>query len=309
MQIQQLQYFLEIASEKSISRAAKNLYLSQPTLSQQVIKLEEELGIPLLVRHSKSVSLTDAGEQFEQHSRRILGSLNQLQDLMKHHSIMQAGTLQIGLLWIAGYIDMLPILNSYRQIYPKVQLQFQIDGSSALLQQLLNRSLHAAFMISEEHQLAGRKKELYYQKIQEDYYVALVSPQNPLAERDVLSIEDLRHQPIIMPSRASALYRQISTLFERRYIVPNVLCETSMTDLVAQLVSHNFGVGFCSHSIAQRIQTPELRLLPMSEVLHRPVYYVTLQELLSYPTVKTFTEHVLTSFSSHTASAPPLALE
>ena len=71
MQIQQLQYFLEIASEKSISRAAKNLYLSQPTLSQQVIKLEEELGIPLLVRHSKSVSLTDAGEQFEQHRRRV----------------------------------------------------------------------------------------------------------------------------------------------------------------------------------------------------------------------------------------------
>ncbi len=293
MQIQQLQYFLEIASEKSISKAAKKLYLSQPTLSQQVIKLEEELGIPLLVRHSKSVSLTDAGEQFEQHTRSILGSLNQLQDLMKQHSIMKAGTLHVGLLWIAGYIDLLPILATYRQIYPNVQLLFQIDGSAALLQQLLNRSLHAAFVISEENQLAAHKKELYYQQIQEDYYVALVSSLNPLAEKDVLSIEDLRDQPIIMPSRASAFHRQVATLFERHYITPNVLCETSLTDLVSQLVSHNFGIGFCSFSIARRIQTPSIQILPLKEVFHRPVYYVTLRELLNYPTVKTFTEHVL----------------
>ena len=298
MQIQQLQYFLEIASEKSISKAAKKLYLSQPTLSQQVIKLEEELGIPLLVRHSKSVSLTDAGEQFAQHSRSILGSLNQLQDLMKQHSIMKAGTLRVGLLWISGYIGLLPILESYRKTYPNVQLLFQIDGSSALLQQLLNRSLHAAFVINEEHQLAAYSKELYYQQIQEDYYVALVSSQNPLAEKDVLSIEDLRDQPIIMPSRSSAFYKQVSTFFERRYITPNVICETSLTDLVSQLVSHNFGIGFCSHSIAQRIQTPDIRILPLSEVFHRPVYYVTLRELLRYPTVKTFTEHILSDHSS-----------
>ena len=61
MQMQQLRYFLEIAKEKNISAAAKNLYLSQPSLSQQMRKLEEELEIPLLIRHSKSVSLTDAG--------------------------------------------------------------------------------------------------------------------------------------------------------------------------------------------------------------------------------------------------------
>ena len=296
MQIQQLQYFLEIASEKSISKAAKKLYLSQPTLSQQVIKLEDELGIPLLVRHSKSVSLTDAGAQFEQHARSIVGSLNQLQDLMKQHSIMKAGTLHVGLLWIAGYIDLLPAMESYQQSYPNIQLLLQIDGSSALLQQLLNRSIQAAFLISEEHQLAIHKKELYYRLIQENFYVALVSRKNPLSQKQALSIEDLQDQPVIMPSRSSAFYRQVASLFERHYITPKVLCETSLTDLVVQLVSFNFGVGFCSYSIAQRVQTSEVRTVPLKEVFHRPIYYVTLQELLRYPTVKTFTEHVEASF-------------
>ena len=82
MQMQQLRYFLEIAKEKNISAAAKNLYLSQPSLSQQMRKLEEELEIPLLIRHSKSVSLTDAGEQFALHARRILGGVDQLSELM-----------------------------------------------------------------------------------------------------------------------------------------------------------------------------------------------------------------------------------
>ena len=64
MQLSQMRYFLEIARTGNISAAARNLYLSQPSLSQAIKSLEEELGIQLLVRHSKSVSLTDAGEQF-----------------------------------------------------------------------------------------------------------------------------------------------------------------------------------------------------------------------------------------------------
>lgn len=202
----------------------------------------------------------------------------------------------MGLLWIAGYIGLLPVMDAYRQIYPDIQFLLQIDGSSALLQQLLNRSIHAAFLISEEHKLAAHKKELYYQKIQEDFYVALVSQRNPLAQKEVLSIADLQGQPVIMPSRASAFYRQISSLFERCYTTPNVLCETSLTDLVVQLASLNFGIGFCSYSIARRIQGSEVRAVPLKEGFHRPIYYVTLQELLRYPTVKTFTEHVASYF-------------
>lgn len=68
MQLQQLRYFIEVAQTGSISTAAKNLYLSQPSLSQQIINLEKELGISLLIRHSRSVSLSDAGEQFLVHA-------------------------------------------------------------------------------------------------------------------------------------------------------------------------------------------------------------------------------------------------
>ena len=64
MQIHQLRYALKVAEKKSFSAAAKELFIAQPSLSQQILKLEQELGIPLFVRHSKSVSLTEAGEYF-----------------------------------------------------------------------------------------------------------------------------------------------------------------------------------------------------------------------------------------------------
>ena len=78
MQIQQLRYFIEIARTGSMSAAAKNLFIAQPSLSQQISKLEKELGIPLFIRHSKFVSLSDAGEQFLLHAQRIVGEVEQL---------------------------------------------------------------------------------------------------------------------------------------------------------------------------------------------------------------------------------------
>ena len=71
MQIHQLRYVLAVAENKSFSAAAKKLFLAQPSLSQQIINLEKELGIALFVRHPKSVTLTDAGEQFLKSARRI----------------------------------------------------------------------------------------------------------------------------------------------------------------------------------------------------------------------------------------------
>lgn len=291
MQLQQLRYFLEIAKEQSISLAAKNLYLSQPSLSQQIMKLEQELGIPLLIRHSKSVSLTDAGEQFAQHAKRIVGGVDQLSELMQKHSIMQAGTLQIGLLWIAGYTNLLQILNDYHRMYPNLNYSLKIEGSSTLLQMLLDRSIHAAFVISTEPQLK-QEPSFYYQKIHEDHYVAVVSTQNPLSAKSILTIGDLRDETIIMPAKASAFRKQLENIFEEHGFTPHILCETSQSDLLIQLASHNCAIGFSSKSIAQSLKTDAFNWIPMDFTVHRSIYYVTLKELLDYPSISNFTRYI-----------------
>lgn len=127
MQIQQLRYFLEIEKTLNITVAAKNLIISQPSLSQQIINLERELGVPLLIRHARSVELTDAGEKFALHARRILGDIGQLSELMQRHSLLQEGTLRVGMLWVAGYLNLFQVMSDYRQRYPGLLYDLKID--------------------------------------------------------------------------------------------------------------------------------------------------------------------------------------
>ena len=291
MQLQQLRYFLEIAKEKSISAAAKNLYISQPSLSQQIINLEKELGIPLLIRHSKSVSLSEAGEQFLIHAQRIVGETTQLSELMHKHSILQEGTLRIGMLWIAGYINLFQVLADYRKPYTNLKYDLKIDGTAILLDQLLKRNLHSAFIIGSDEQFE-LQKDLFFRRIMMDRYVAIVSSEHPFAGKKSLSLRELHNVPVIMPSKASAFYRQLVQYFEQYHITPTCICETSQSDTVVRLAAQNFGVGFSSDSIARSIQTKEFQIIPLEEAIVRRIYYVTLKELLDYPSIRSFTRYV-----------------
>lgn len=291
MQLQQLRYFIEVAQTGSISTAAKNLYLSQPSLSQQIINLEKELGISLLIRHSRSVSLSDAGEQFLVHARRILGETEQLSELMQKHSLLQTGTLHIGMLWIANHLNLLDILSDYKKIYTGLQYELTIDGSLSLLEKLSMRKLHAAFIIGNEHALA-QQKDLFFRKIQEEHYVAVVPAESPLAGRESLSVQELRDVPLILPDKKSALYQHLQQYFDQYYIKPNCICHTSRTDVVISLVSHGFGVGFSSYSIARKFSSENFRIIALEEGLKRTIFYATLTELLDYPSIRTFTRYV-----------------
>lgn len=282
MQLQQLRYFIEVAQTGSISTAAKNLYLSQPSLSQQIINLEKELGISLLIRHSRSVSLSDAGEQFLVHARRIVGETEQLSELMQKHSLLQTGTLHIGMLWIANHLNLLDILSDYKKIYTGLQYELTIDGSLSLLEKLSMRKLHAAFIIGNEHALA-QQKDLFFRKIQEEHYVAVVPAESPLAGRESLSVQELRDVPLILPDKKSALYRHLQQYFDQYYIKPNCICHTSRTDVVISLVSHGFGVGFSSYSIARKFSSENFRIIALEEGLKRTIFYATLTGAAGLP--------------------------
>lgn len=291
MQIHQLRYMLEIAKEKNISAAAKNLFLSQPSLSQQIINLEKEFNIPLLIRHSKSVSLTDAGEEFVLSAQRIMNEFDQLSELMQKYSLLEKGTLHIGLLWIAGYLDLCQVLTNYHLLYPNISYSIKVNGSAHLLQMLLERSLNAAFLISSDAELQTHE-ELYYKKIVEDYYVALVPKQHPLSKKKTLTMEDLRFEDLIIPAKESTFRKELEQLFDHHFVTPNIVCETSQSDIVIQLVSQNFAIGFSSYSIAVTLQQEQVAIVPLKEPLYRNVYYVTLKELLNYPSIHSFTSFV-----------------
>ena len=292
MQLSQMQYFLEIAKTGNISAAAHNLYLSQPALSQAIRNLESELGIPLLIRHSKSVSLTDAGEEFAVHAEKILGSTSQLSDLMQKHAQMHTGNLRIGMPWIVGYLEIFSLLRSYKEIMPELQYKLAIEGSDTLLKQLLNRKLHGIFMISSSGSLS-QNKELHYLRLADEEYVTMVHKDNPLSEKSIITIPDLAKETLVMPSPESLFSLQLKVLFQTYGIDPPYLCESSLSDIVAQMAGEGLGVAFASVCVAKKICPANCRIVPLEEKIPRTVYFVTLKELLDYPTVKSFVDYVM----------------
>lgn len=291
MQINQLRYVLKIAEKKSFSAAAKELYIAQPSLSQQISKLEKELGIPLFIRHSKSVSLTDAGERFIKSAERIINSTDQLSELMHRYSCLKDGTMRVGMLWVAGYLKLPLLLTNYRKINPGISFDLTIDGSESLLNALLSKSLNVIFIIGQE-ELLKKNEELYYQQILDDYYVAVLHKNHPLAAQDVLHIQDLQGQDFIMPSRKSAFYNQLKTVLDARFVTPHVVCETSQADVGIQLAAQGLAIYLSSHSIAQNLKDEHTKILPLDVNLHRTIYYVTLKELLDYPLTQSFTSFI-----------------
>lgn len=291
MQIQQLRYIKKTAETQNISAAAKELFISQPSLSQQIIKLEKELGVPLFIRHSKCVTLTPAGEEFVIYATRILNDLETLTSNMKLYSTLKRGSLKIGLLPIGGYLGLSNYINDFRKINTDLDISLKVDLSNVLLDKVITREIDVAFIIGSEN--LSRNKDIFCKKIMEDNYVAVVSRQNPLSNKNKISASDLIGQPVILPSKDSSARKVIDSMFSSQHVIPNIIAEISQSDIIMQLVSQNLAIGFSSVSIASMLHTEELVTIPLTQAITRPIYYITLSDLLTYPTIKSFTEYIL----------------
>ena len=304
MQMSHMRYFAEIARTKNMTLAAKNLRVSQPSLTYAVKVLENELGVPLLFRHPHSISLTEAGETFAAQAERITSSADSLAEMMRGYANLTAGNLRLGMLWIAGYMGLFGLLNEFRGHVPAVTYELTIDGSDVLMQGLMGRKLHGVFVIRSLSAVEGNS-ELHSVRLSTGEYVLIVPENNPLSERESVSVRDLNHETIIMPSEKTLLHRQLSVMFQEEGVSPRVLCSTSQSDIVGQLTAEGLGMAFASETVARKICPENCRIVRFSESdkVRRTIYFVTLKEFLDYPLTRAFCEFV--ADTSYSYKQPP----
>lgn len=290
MQFNQLKYVLKASECKNFSLAAKACFVSQPTLSQQIINLENEIGIKLFVRHSKSVSLTPAGEEFILYAKRIINDIDNLNSIIKDYKSLSRGKLKIGVLWIIGYLPLSEQVSNFITNNPNIDVIVKVDGSNNLLDMLISREVDVAFLIGSNSLLTNNY--LYSKKIMDDSFVVIISNKNPLSMKKNIAISDLKNEKIIIPSTDSILRKQIMNLFELEGITPNIICESSQSDVSVQLASENFGVAFSSSSIAHSLSNGKFTCSSLIPTIKRPIYYATLKDMVDYPTVSHFTKYI-----------------
>ncbi|MGO4541254.1 LysR family transcriptional regulator [Paenibacillus sp. YIM B09110] len=240
MELRQLQYVIQIAIEKNFSRAAEKLHIAQPSLSQQLSKLEQEIGVLLFRRTTNSVELTQAGQVFVNKSQSILDAVEQLKQEMDDMAQMRRGRLVVGTLPITGSHILPLVLPVFGAQYPQIEVVLVEDTTSKLEQLTASGGTDLSLL-----SLPLIDASLSWEPFLEEEICLAVPPHHQLANRqEPIDISELQEEPFIVLKRGQG-FRQITVeLCEQSGFTPRIVFESSNMETIQSLVAGGMGIAF-----------------------------------------------------------------
>ena len=193
MNLRDLQYLLALVEHRHFGRAAEACFVSQPTLSTQIRKLEEELGITLIERGSRRVLLTEVGEEIAKRARHVLDEVKQMRELARRTLDPEAGTVRLGIFpTLAPYL--LPhVMPELRRRFPRLTLLLTEDLTAQLLKRLGDGRMDAAVLALPVHD-----QRLHAEFLFEEHFLLATSESHPLTRRRRLLANDLADQQLLL---------------------------------------------------------------------------------------------------------------
>lgn len=231
MELRQLRYFVATAEHMSFSKAARDLFISQSTLSQQIRQLEDELGSPLFQRDSHSMSLTEAGDRLLPMARLTLQDAELCQTQITDLKESLTGTLNIGVTYCFCSILSEPMAE-YVKTYRGVKLNIHYTNNCNLLEMLRQREIDFALAYKSGNNYDDVESHLLFN----DRLCAIVSKQHALAGHKSVTLEDIQPYGIAIPRRGGQGRALLDRLLERKRIPLRVRIETNDVGFLSDLL-------------------------------------------------------------------------
>jgi len=238
MEIHQLRYFVAVADEGSFSRAAAKVRVAQPSLSQQIRKLEAEVGQPLFDRLPRSVVLTEAGRCLIDYARQILASIGDARRSIDELKDEVSGRLAVGAIpTIAPYI--LPeLVGKFQKHYPEVSLEIVEDVTDGITRRVEAGELDVALASTCQQSPTLRRESVGNEPL-----LALVPEGHPLAKKTLVELDDLKSQRFLLLHEMHCLSQQVHHLLESRRLRPEIALAGSQLGTIANMVAAEIGVS------------------------------------------------------------------
>lgn len=273
MTFQQLEYILVVAEERSFSKAAKKLYIAQPSLSQYIISIEKSIGIKLFDRSVNPIKPTYAGEVFVKYAREILQLKKQLDDSMADMAYLKGGRLGVGVSHLRNSNLMPEVLPRFKERFPNVTLEI-IEGSIAELELETNNGNIDIFIGS-----LPIGDNFSYEVVDEENLLLAVPPSHPINKKYInkkkleevsdLLIEDIevdlkevKDEPFVLLRPEQNLHRTAVKLCKKAGFNPNIQIENKTIDSTIAMVLAGLGVSIIPDSVVR-----------YGNLAHNPVYY------------------------------------
>jgi LysR family transcriptional regulator, transcription activator of glutamate synthase operon len=286
--LQQLRSFSAVARHRHFTRAAAELHVGQPAVSQHVRRLEAELGVRLLSRTTRSVELTEAGQILLQRCERALGELDAgLAELAELRGLVR-GRLTIGAMqWLEPY-DLPAALAAFHERHPAIDIRVVEEVAPAMQGAVLGDQLDVAFLPIENGLAPGLSSHLLF----EDELVLVVAGSHALAGRAQVRIAALREEPFVFLREGTGLRRAVEVSARAEGFEPKVRFESNELSRVLALVARGLGVSAVSRAVAEAA-TDELVAVRLRPALRRQVGIVWRSGRHRTPAANAFLEHVI----------------
>lgn len=265
MELRHLRYFIGVAEEENVSRAALKLHVSQPALSRQIRDLEDELGFLLLERSAKSVRLTEAGRAFLIEARVVLQRVDEAVKAARAIATGGSGELHVGYAPSLTARILPQTLRAFQAELPTVRVRLHDFSTEEMLTGLLEGKLQVAFVVRLTSTLS---RGLRFEELARDPMCLAVAPKHPLAGRRTVRLAEVAREPLITYTRKDYpdAHQNLADMFATIKLKPRIVEEhDSVSSLIAAVEAGN-GVTIAPESLACTAG-PRLKLIPFSPAL------------------------------------------
>jgi DNA-binding transcriptional LysR family regulator len=246
MELRQLAYFVAVVDEAHFTRAAQRLRIAQPAVSQQIQRLEAELGERLLHRDRRTVTLTPAGEALLPHARAALAQVEHGRQAVVAVRGLVTGHLRVGLVMPLPDRRVVRAIGAFGRRYPGIELTLVEDETDGLLDGLAAGELQAAFIGLGPGQEPPAGVEAVV--VAREPAVLAVHPRHRLAARTSVPLGVLRDEPVVTLVRASRLRGVLESACRQAGFAPRIVAETSDLNVMVELVAAGVGVALMPRS-------------------------------------------------------------
>lgn len=268
MDIRLMEYVLEVNKEKSFTKAAMKLHIAQPSISQQIAKLEVRIGVKLFDRGRNSVSLTNDGKRFIEYAAQIIQLRDDLVNEMDERGNGMKKELIIGTTAITGS-HLLPLaIQKFGSLYPNVNVRLIEETTESLTERTINGDIDISILTLPIMDKRLDTKIIFSEKL----FLALSKKEGNKIKNKV-SLADFSNQPFIILKEGFGFRRSVFELCAQSGFSPQIAYETSSMETAQELVAHNLGVTLVPEMIIRKEHREKNMYLELTEQLERTIVF------------------------------------
>lgn len=256
--------FMEVAKHKSFTKASAHSYLTQPSLSKAIKKIEEELHVQLFDRSTRQLQLTDAGRVVYQQGQKVLASLSELDILLDELKNIVAGEIKIGIPPLIGILFFPDIARRLHEKHPKISLELVEHGAKSIAKLVEEGKVDLGIVV-----MPANSSKFHIYPFFEDEFVLFLHHEHRFAERTSVSMEDLKDENFILFSESFTLHDFVIRACEQGGFTPMVSYRSSQWDLIVELVSSKLGITLLPKIIFDKQSNRNVKIIPIENATLR----------------------------------------